>query len=160
MSNWKCWRRAWSWRSFIVFLVYSVCAFFLPLNVCKCDFWIESRERADKKSAPSVEHVREQNTEQKPGKIVRIFYKHIVILIKHIPLISCWHFSLFASIRPFFTAIFLCASFSELLPRLVMFYFLTVGCVEKSFTFSVIHSVGTLLVEMTNAVVCLFNKKM
>lgn len=102
MSNWKCWRRAWSWRSFIVFLVYSVCAFFSPLNVCECDFWIESRERADKKSAPSVEHVREQNTEQKPGKIVRIFYKHIVILIKHIPLISCWHFSLFASIRPFF----------------------------------------------------------
>lgn len=164
MSNWKCWRRAWSWRSFIVFLVFFCVRFLLSAECVWMWFlnWIEGKSGQKKcaVSRTSNNTFVNKTPNKSPGKLSEYFINILSSSSSTFPWSLAGTFLSLPQSARFFTAIFLCASFSKLLPRLVMFYFLTVGCVEKSFTFSVIHSVGTLLVEMTNAVVCLFNKKM
>lgn len=121
VSKWKS--TEWNWNVFPLcvggFFAILRWIFFYIMN----DFWMEN-QRSEKMTHAS---------EQKHRKNVRIFYKHIVILIKRL------HASLSVVARVFAFVILWITSFSSL----VMFFF-TVGWVEKSFTFTlplVIHSV-------------------
>lgn len=112
--------------------------------------------------------ITEQNTEQKRQKIVRIFYKHIVILIKRILLIPFMKMcSLCVCVSVFFWMIFcarhIATNTLSLNPWWCAFFWVFV-CVYlhhsvggiRAFTLSR-NPFASLLVKMTNAmIVCMF----
>lgn len=99
---------------------------------------MRDRERKKVLCQCNERYTYENESEQKTGENVRIFYKHIVILIK----LSYALF--FLSFLLYLYLFFICATILWIASSL--WYedalFLTVGCAEYSFAFSVIHSLN------------------